>query len=324
MRCTFTDELDFRQERDFGQKISATFEFIGAHFGPLARVLLYLVVPAALLRSIATVFSMRLLKDAAVGLDAGEGVWAMQRNLYAAYAGQPSAWLGLVINTVFTTLLVLAVYGYVRCCLERSHAPTPAAVPGLPPPAISPADVWAVVRRQFVGTYFALWGVSVAVVLGTVLFVVPGLYLGVVLSIFFAAKAMEDSGFMGTMRRSFKLMRGQWWPTFGLLLAVSLILYMLLLAVALAGMAGAGIFGGLLHLDLDNSPVLAVAAAALESLVQLLVSPILLLLMAFQYFNLVEMNDGVGLERLINRIGLLPATADVRNEMYQADEEGEY
>lgn len=324
MRSTFTDELDFRQERDFGQKISATFEFIGGHFRPLARVLLYLVVPAALLRSVVAGFGGLLPGGTAVNVSSENGVWAMQRDLYAAYIGQPAAWAGLVLNTIFSTLLILAVYGYVRCCLERSTAPVPAALPGLPPPDITPADVWAVVRRQFVGSYFALWGVSLLVVAGMFLLFVPGLYLAVALSIFFAIKVMENTGFGATLSRSFKLIKGQWWQTFGLLLAVFLILYMLVVALGLAAAAFSGIFTGLLHLDFANSPVLAVAVTSLNSLVQLLMYPVLLILLGFQYFNLVEMNDGVGLERLVNRIGQLPSTVSVRNEMYQADEEGEY
>ena len=166
MRSTFTDELDFRQERDFGQKISATFGFIGVHLRPLARVLLYLVVPVALLRSIAAGFGGLLAGNSNLTVNADNGVWAMQRNLYAAYLTQPAAWLGLVLNSLFSTLLILAVYGYVRCCLERTTAPAPAGMPGLPPPDTTPADVWAVVQRQFVGSYFALWGVSLLVVLG--------------------------------------------------------------------------------------------------------------------------------------------------------------
>ncbi len=324
MRSTFTDELDFRQERDFGQKITATFEFIGGHFRPLARVLLYLVVPAALLRSIAAGFSGLLPGTNALNANADNGVWAMQRDLYAAYLVQPAAWANLVLSTVFSTLLIVAVYGYVRCCLERSTAPVPAALPGLPPPGITPTDVWAVVQRQFVGCYFALWGVGALVLVGMFVLFVPGLYLSVALSIFFAVKVMEDTGFGTTLSRSFKLMKGQWWQTFGLLLAVFLILYMLVLALGLATVAFSGIFTGLLHLDFANSPVLAVAFTSLNSLAQLLLYPILLLLLGFQYFSLVEMNDGVGLERLVNRIGQLPTTVSVRNETYQADEEGEY
>ena len=52
MQNTFTKPADFWQQRDFGKKISATFEFIGAHWRPLGQVLLYLVVPVALVQGI--------------------------------------------------------------------------------------------------------------------------------------------------------------------------------------------------------------------------------------------------------------------------------
>ena len=49
----FAQESDFRQLRDFGQKFSASFEFIGAHWRGLGQAMLYLVLPAAILQGIA-------------------------------------------------------------------------------------------------------------------------------------------------------------------------------------------------------------------------------------------------------------------------------
>jgi hypothetical protein len=52
MKNTYTSPADFWQVRDFGAKISACFEFIGAHWRPLGKCLVYFVLPGALLLGI--------------------------------------------------------------------------------------------------------------------------------------------------------------------------------------------------------------------------------------------------------------------------------
>ncbi|RZK62488.1 MAG: hypothetical protein EOO59_02430, partial [Hymenobacter sp.] len=52
MKNTFTTPADFWQERDFGAKISAIFEFLGAHWRRLGKCLVYFVLPVTLLMGI--------------------------------------------------------------------------------------------------------------------------------------------------------------------------------------------------------------------------------------------------------------------------------
>lgn len=320
MQNTFDHEADFRQERDFGQKISATFEFIRAHFRPLGRVMLTLVVPAALLRSIVEVLGAgRLTGAVQEAMQTSSGVWGMQRQMYGAYLSQPFYWFSISLNTAFFTLLVLTVYGYLRCCLER-----PAALPSLPAAEITPAQVWAVVKQQFISTFFSIWAVVIMTALAMLVLFIPGVYLSVVLSLFFVIKVMEGTSFSSTLSRCSFLIKGKWWSTFGLLMMMVLLLYVLLIALSLVSVALSGGLQGLLHIATRESPILMVGITALYSLIQLLVYPVMLLVLAFQYFNLVERRDGLGMSKLVAQIGLLPAMATVRNETYRADEEGEY
>lgn len=320
MQNTFDHEADFRQERDFGQKISATFEFIRAHFRPLGRVMLTLVVPAALLRSIVEVLgASRLTGVAQEAMQTSSGVWGMQRQMYGAYLSQPLYWFSISLNTAFFTLLVLTVYGYLRCCLER-----PAALPSLPAAEITPTQVWAVIKQQFISTFFSIWAVAIMTAVAMLVLFIPGIYLSVVLSLFFVIKVMEGTSFSSTLSRCSFLIKGKWWSTFGLLMVMVMLLYMLLVALSLVSVALSGGLQGLLHIATRESPILIVAITALNSLIQLLVYPVMLLVLAFQYFNLVERRDGLGMSKLVAQIGQLPATATVRNEAYRADEEGEY
>lgn len=61
------------------------------------------------------------------------------------------------------------------------------------------------------------------VLLGTVLLVLPGIWLGISLSLVAPVMAIEERGPLGAIQRSFRLVRGNWWETFGFLLLIGLI-----------------------------------------------------------------------------------------------------
>ena len=318
MQSRFTQESDFRQERDFGQKISATFEFVGAHWRPLGRVLLYLVLPAALFQSILSVLiQMQMHGSLQAAMRSQQpglgGALHLQRAMWGTLLNSPAYWLNTITGTAFVTLLVLSIYGYVLVLLARP-------VPG---PEVGVAEVWAVVRREFVGAFFSVWGVFLVVALSSVLFFLPGVYLGVAFSLFFIVKLAEGTSFGATLRRCLRLTRGKWWSTFGLLLVMMLILYVVLIGVGVTGTLLSGGIMAVVHASRSSSPLFTVVVTSLNSALLLLLYPPLLLVLAFQYFNLVERKDGLGLRRLVASLGQTPAP-QARNATYRPDEEGEY
>ena len=321
MHLSFTQEADFRQRRDFGQKFSATFEFIAAHWHGLGRCLLYLVLPAALLRAVAAgVLQQQTLTGIFNNATPGGGgnATAQQIAMMSRMVSTPLYWVSLTFGIAFATLLVLTVYGYVKLCLR----PYPSAEP------IMPRDVWQVVKQDFVGAFFSYLGIAVIVGIGFFLLVIPGIYLFVALMPFFIVKVVEGTGFGATLSRCLSLTKGKWWSTFGLLAIMVLVLFVVLLVV--------GAFSGMVTLGLMHSgwnpaesgtggravQILFIALAAIGSVLNLLFYPPMLLAIAFQYFNLVERRDGTGLYQLVNQIGQAPAS--VQNAALRADEEGEY
>jgi len=210
------------------------------------------------------------------------------------------------------------VYGYVKLCLR----PYPSAEP------IMPRDVWQVVKQDFVGAFFSYLGIAVIVGIGFFLLAIPGLYLFVALMPFFIVKVVEGTGFGATLSRCLSLTKGKWWSTFGLLVIMMLVLFVVLLVV--------GTFSGMVTLGLMHGgwnpaesgkggraiQILFIALSAIGSVLNLLFYPPMLLAIAFQYFNLVERRDGTGLYQLVNQIGQAPAS--VQNAALRADEEGEY
>jgi hypothetical protein len=244
-----------------------------------------------------------------------EGARGLQQMaLLSEQMGSPYFWLSTLLGIAFFALLVLSIYGYVLNCLHRES--------GAPGTEITVAEVWAVVRREFLSSYLSIFGLYLLVVLASLLFVLPGIYVSVMLSLFFIVKLVEGTGFRATISRCRYLIQGKWWSTFGLIMVMMLLLYALLLIPSMV----AGILGGSLLAVTQGgwlqSPVFLVVLNTLSTLLALLLYPPLLLVLAFQYFNLVERREGVGLRSLVGQLG--QAAPTVRNASLRADDEGEY
>jgi cellulose synthase/poly-beta-1,6-N-acetylglucosamine synthase-like glycosyltransferase len=122
-------------------------------------------------------------------------------------------------------------------------------------------------------------------------------------------------------RRSFYLIKGKWWSTFGLYVVISFvtgIINYLFIIPFYALMMGKM----LLHWQFDTE-LLSVAAMSIYALGWVFTAVLPLVAMLFQYFNLVERREGVGLRQLIGQLGKT-AAPQVSSAAYRPDEEGEY
>ncbi|QJX45739.1 hypothetical protein HMJ29_01820 [Hymenobacter taeanensis] len=349
----FTHASHFLKERDFGQKIEASFDFIRAHFKPLGRALLMIVLPAALVIGLATALmtlewinNLKGLQGSAATVDK-TNPWPGISNVFSKMFFSP-AYLTIVFGgLILTTMLILTVYGYVTLRLETA-----------PEQEITVSAVWRLVRQRFLGTVGALIGlgvgsmivfflvsmvagvlsalliggsggsrfmIGVAVVLVMSLVFGAFAYISIALSLFLIIWVRERLGFLATISRSFKLIWGKWWSTFGLLIVMLIISGVIILAITLltslisspfaAATAGTDGLEGAARLSF-------LVATTLRSMASLVIYPLILLALAFQYFNLVERKEGESLHYLVDAIGQ-PAP-EAAPQALRPDDEGEY
>jgi len=181
-----------------------------------------------------------------------------------------------------------------------------------------PATIGSVLRETL-ARYWPLLGLVglvllmfigwfVAEIIGFVLLVIPGLavfcaavYLAVRWSLTVAAMMAEDVGPIRGLGRSWTLVSGQWWRTFGILLIVwimqAIITYGL---VILFGLIAALVSAG----DLQ----LAVAQVG-GTLLSALVSPIATIAITLLYFDLRVRKEGLDLDQLAQQTSPGPAPA---------------
>jgi hypothetical protein len=332
-KSRFTREADFRRERDFGAKIGATFEFVAAQFKPLLKCLLCFVLPGALLAGIGMGLIMSRFLGMLPHLPGGRNTLGGPVEIAQPYNANPFANAGAVLGVGLAALGILAafillsstVYAFVRVRMA-----TP------PEERVEPGRVWAALWPRLgrvLGAFLLLcllMTVGFGVVGGALGLIGPGfvvlllpllLWLTVCLSLYFPVLWMEDGGVLAALGRCFYLIKGKWWSTFGLYMIITFITgvinYLFIIpfyALMISKM--------LLHWQFDTE-ILSLAAMSFYALGWVFTAVLPLVAMLFQYFNLVERREGVGLRQMIDKLGQSPAP-QVGSAAYRPDEEGEY
>ncbi|PSR54275.1 hypothetical protein AHMF7605_12465 [Adhaeribacter arboris] len=279
--------LNFREERDLSQKINATFGFIKQHFKPLFRLLLFIVMPFALIGGV----FLGIYQRRALTLNRGER--DIEYGTYAEYEfyNQISSFnylIGIFCAYVSFLLISLVIYSYILEYMDNEGQ-------------IAPGSVWNRVKDNFLRVFFASFGIFLLCALGTVLLVVPGIYLSVALSFFMMVMLREDLGFVDTVERCLYLIKGNWWSTLGMLFIVSFI--QALLALVLGFPVWVLQIMQVLNLPGVDNDLLMISANTLSSVLSIFMYVIIIVALAFQYFNLVEIKDGIGFLEQAEMIG---------------------
>ncbi len=282
--------IQLLQERDFGQKINASFEFLGQNFKPLLTAILYIAGPAAIVAG----FFNGLYQSNVFNLQQSTvpSTDPFANMLGAFNQAFTPTYFFLIIFTVAASLLAsLTVYSYVLKYEEQ----------GGPTPTITPRDVWDVVRTNVL-SYLGYSIVLLIIFIFTIVFlVIPAIYLGVVFSIIYMVMLRENISLSTAMSRCFYLIKDKWWSTFGLIIIMGIIQgiigFVFQVPITIVTVLKA------LKLYEGDSMVITTIVGIIGTLGSVLTSCLLNLAIVFQYYNLVEKKDGVGILSAIQNIG---------------------
>ncbi|TAE36480.1 MAG: hypothetical protein EAZ70_11260 [Runella slithyformis] len=287
------------QERDFGQKVNVTFEFVIQNLKPLMVALLCIAGPAALVAGIfngiyqSNMFSTLGQNNAGGALSAIAGL----NNVFTI-----PYFLFIVFFLASSVVASLTVYSYILIYEEQ----------GGNTPAIAPAQIWERVQ----GNLFKYLGFTIALlfllVVAALFLIIPAIYLGVVFSLIYIVGLRENLGFGDSMRRCFYLITDKWWSTFGLVVVISIIQSI----IGYVFQIPTGIFALLKAFQvLDaGSTVVGAIAGVIGTVGQVLSSCLLNTAVVFQYYNLVERREGSGIVGAIDAIGTAETPKIARRE----------
>ena len=298
----------FEQHRDFGEKINATFTFVTEQIRGLGLALLYIVGPVALIGGIIAGYGQIELLNKAGSVKSPNEVFGFYASLFTG-----PRLVGMAFQLLAYVLTSLVTFSYIRLYRQLRGQGT-----------IEVSAVWAEVQ-QYIGSGVMLSIASAFMVgLGGLLLILPGIYVAVALTLAPAILVFERQDVAQAISRSFKLISGNWWSTFGLLFVMGIIVSILGMVFTLP----AGIVGGLFGAGiLKGVSVLATVFTAIASVGGAVLQGITATATAFQYFSLVEENEGTGLINQIDSIGQVPTRSGMSTPgtlQQNRDEEGDY
>jgi hypothetical protein len=286
-----SQNLELSKIRDFGEIITDTFAFIRQNYKPLIKC--FFVFCGFFLVG-GSVFSAMQQAKALGVLNNGVNNFPSQSRLYSS---SPFAAFGIeyFLDLLFVMLNYIAmhvtVYSYI--CLYK--------VKGNMAPDVS--EVWGYFKYFF----FKILGSGILlfllILVGTLLCFIPGVYLYPIMALVFPIMIFENTSLGYAFNRSFKLIKDNWWITFGTLIVVVLIVYFASMAV-LVPVTILNFSGFFLHPKggLHISSALTIITAILQHLCQVFYI-IPLITLSLCYFNLTEKLDGTGLMERINQLG---------------------
>ncbi|GAA4458501.1 hypothetical protein GCM10023189_30890 [Nibrella saemangeumensis] len=287
------------QERDFGEKINATFAYATQNFRSLTLALLYIAGPAALLAGIAegVLQSNLLTKQNPLGQSIPSG----NDQMGIIYNG-PLLVILLTNILKLTANLIASLVVYSHFKLYSQSGST----------FINAGAVWhevlSVLGRSLWIAFLSFW----LVLIGIFLMLVPGIYIGVVLSLALPVTVFEKAGPGNVITRCFQLIANKWWSTFGLIVIVALIVIILGLGFTIPTIL-IQMFTAMELLP-EMPSVVMVLTNAISTIGVTFLSGLIALAIGFQYFNLVERHEGTGLLAAIDTIGTSPTRPTAQDE----------
>ena len=275
-------EFELKKTRDFGDIITDTFTYIRLNFKSYGLALLYYVIPALLLGAIVfgsaygEILSPAIAGDAAVNPDEIVGWFG-------------KFMIGMCLMLLSTGLLTTITFMHIRLKNQGQQD-------------IKPQDLLERVIPNILGLMALYIIIGVATIIGFFVFILPGIYLAIRLSLSFPIYIIEDVSIGEAINRSWELISGYWWFTFGLMFVMGIIAYMIssVITVPIMIIVGISSFAGS---DPDSIATVISIMYGLIVSISIIFNIVPLLSYSLHYFNLVERKEGSGLRARIEMLG---------------------
>jgi hypothetical protein len=256
-----------------GEVLDASFKIVRQSFGTLAGCVVVVALPLNIVNTLITTST----SDNAFNLDSTSSNASVSTGTELA-----GVLLTTTLSLVLTTLAAAACFRAVSG-VYLGEQPTVGGSLSFAATRVLPVIVLSFLY------FFGLIPAYIALI-------IPGVWLTVAWSVSFPALLSEGLGPVGALGRSFRLVKGRWWPTFGALLV------MYLLVIVISGILGA-LLGATLVAAVDNEAVAAVFYTIINTLSSLITLPLMASVLTVVYFDLRVRKEGFDLQLLARGVG---------------------
>jgi len=291
------NKIELRELRDFGQKFNAVFTFVQSNFKSFFKVIGLTVGPLTLIGGFffglfyTNIFAITGMTNSGDSMN----VLSMMSNLIISYffLGIASLWM------------MIAVYSFMAEYESGNENITIEAVWKRGKSKILPTIGFSFLSLLAIGFFVGIFALlpgshALWIFLRVMIILVGVLYVLFSLTLVVPNMVIEDAGLFESIERSFKLIKGKWWSTFGLFAVMNMVASFSTVVFAIPFYI-ALIVKIVLHTS--GGDTLTVIGSCILFLGSFLMTTLPTLAIGFQYFNLVERKYGTGLLKKIDQLG---------------------
>jgi hypothetical protein len=254
-----------------GEVLDASFKVVRRSFGTLAVCVLVVALPLNILRTLIEAST----RDNAFNLD----VATHNVSDGTAIAGNL---LVTILGLVLTTLAAAACFHAVSS-VYLGETPTVGGSLSFAAGRVLPL-IWLSILITF------------GLILPFLFFFFPGVWIAVSWSVSGPVLLSEGEGGAKALGRSFRLVQGRWWATFGTLIVMYLIVLVISLIVG-------GLLGAALVASSDSEAVAAVLTTIINTLSSLISLPLYAAVLTIIYYDLRVRKEGFDIHLLARGVG---------------------
>lgn len=282
-------QVQLKKIRDFGEVYNDSFSFIRQEIKPLGKAVIKYALPWMIVAAILGVIVNIKQQEITNGLSSAgltpSFSWAVDVYKYL--------FLSIIINLIGMSALQCIVISYIKLYAKTGQG------------NLESQDVWNEARQHILPVIFISILVFLMVFIGFCLCVIPGIFLGVSLFAILYAYIIEEKKFGDAFNRSIKLTGQKWWMTLGLILVTIIILYIIQILLSIPAII-LGFKSLFFNMTQQTDVVFSTGfyiANSITALLSFVIYSMLIIILAFHYYSLVEMKERPSLQEKIDNIG---------------------
>lgn len=295
-------KIELSKPRDFGEIINDTFLFTRQNFKPLIKYF-FIFCGFFVLATLATTLltQLKLIHS----LDNFDSTSFDNNDALSRFSVFN---LGFFVNLFFIFLEINAVQVMVLCYMalykiKQNTAP-------------STEEMWGYFKYYYLKVLGSVFILDILAIFGFAFCIIPGIYLGVIFSLVAPVMIVENTSFGYAFNQCFRLIKDNWWVTFGALAVIGIILYVIRVIVVVP----AAIINMVTMMSpgTRHGPIVIVTTVITTILGHLSFIFMILSIVTIGlcYFNLSESKDGTSLMERINQFGAGQTDTHITPEEY--------
>ncbi len=280
--------VQLKKIRDFGDVFNDSFSFMRQEFKPLGKAVLKYALPWLIVAAILGVFVNIKQQQITNGLLAA----GPSTNLSAVFGIYKYVFLAALINLMGMSALQCIIISYLKLYAQKGQG------------NLESGEVWNEARQYILPVIFISILVFFVVFIGFMLCIVPGIFLGVSLFAILYTYIIEEKNFADAFNRSIKLTSQNWWMTLGIILISIVLLYLIQIMFSIPAfiMGFRTLFFNITQQSAMNFSTGFYIVNSITTLASFLIYSILVIIMAFHYYSLVELKERPSLQDKIDNI----------------------